>query len=114
ILYIYAVEEFGKAILLKQKKEDATKKGLREIIDDVGIFSDHDKKIDEAKKVLKSRYTKLHLLDVSKASSFPNGLQFVPLDELLSTDDFLSEKDRVSLLLVDYDVKKQKWVNVED
>lgn len=115
ILYIYAVEEFGKAILLKQKKDDATKSGLSEIKDDIGIFSDHDKKIEEAKKVLKSRYTKLHLLDISKtSSSFPDGIQWVGLDELLSTNDFLSQKDRVSLLLVNYDVKKNKWVNVED
>lgn len=114
ILYIYAVEEFGKAILLKQKKDDTIKKGLSEIIDDIGIFSDHDTKIDEAKKVLKSRFTKLQLLDVTKASSSTDSIQWVSLDELLSTDEFLSEKDRVSLLLVDYDIKKGKWINVED
>lgn len=114
ILYIYAVEEFGKAIMLKQKKDHAIKNKLSEITDDIGIFWNHDTKIGEAKQVLKSRFTKLQLLDIKKSASSLADIQFVPLEELLSTDEFLSEKDRVSLLLVDYDIVKNKWINVDD
>ncbi|MGB6463676.1 MAG: hypothetical protein WBF38_05580 [Nitrosotalea sp.] len=113
--YTFAVEEFGKAILLDDNKKDAISKGKNKIENDDITFCQHDKKIKRALEILKDPATKIPLIDESKIPILDLNQSII--DQIPAFTDvkdfpyegyFLSFDNRMSLMYVDYDEKKPK------
>ena len=103
IFHTYAIEEFGKALMLEEKKLDACKKGEDEV-EDKKTFSSHELKIAKALALLGSWGLPAGIKSIEK----PTTPYFKDLKDL---GDFATEKNRVNLLLVDYDDKEKEWVD---
>lgn len=124
IYYTFAVEEFGKAILLNERKKSAKSKGEKIICDDDITFRVHDAKIKKAEEVLQDPATKIRLIDESKILAFvPNPqpsddentyMEFKDVREFPYRGNFLSFDNRMSLMYVDYDEDKKKWKDIEE
>lgn len=102
VIYSYAVEEFGKAVLLTQIKNAAVAESAEIVYDEV-TFGDHTVKFEEAGHEISDR-AKI------KKWEFPIGEFGEPKD----MGEFLSEENRLKLLLVDYDEVKGKWKDEPD
>jgi AbiV family abortive infection protein len=120
IHYTFAVEEFGKALLLNDRKKDAIKKDWKMISNDDITFRNHDVKIKRAEAELKDPTIGISLIDISKipeldlsqdiAEQIP---QFTDVREFPSKGKFLSFENRMSLMYVDYDTNKLEWKEVD-
>lgn len=98
ILYYYSLEEFGKALILKNRVMENSSQYEIEVSD---FFYDHDKKIEEARKILGDK------ADIIQYKEFPSDGQFHTLEEDRAVvDDF---KSRSSLWLIDYDSATHSW-----
>lgn len=122
IHYTFAVEEFGKAILLNDRKKEALYYGDTMVSDDKITFSNHDEKIKRAEEVLKDPMTKIRLIDVNQVQ--PLDLtkdiieqipQFTDVSKFpYKPDNFLSFDNRMSLMYADYDETTGKWKDVDE
>ena len=119
INYTFAVEEFGKALLLNDRKKEAISKGWKMISNDDITFRDHDAKIKRAEAELKDPAIGISLIDESKIPIFDLNpsidqiLAFTDVREFPSKGKFLSFENRISLMYVDYDTNKQEWRDIE-
>lgn len=121
IHYTFAVEEFGKAVLLDDKKKEAAKNGKIIIENDDITFSSHTEKIKSAEEVLQDPSTKMRLIDESKIPVLDLNQdiieqipEFTDVKEFPYKGDFLSLENRISLMYVDYDEDAKKWKDMED
>lgn len=121
IHYTFAVEEFGKAILLNEQKKEAIQKGETMICNDDVTFCDHNAKIKKAEDALVDPSTKIRLIDESKIPAIDVTQditeqipQFTDVKEFPYKGNFLSFENRMSLMYVDYDEDKQKWNDVDE
>lgn len=110
VLYTFAVEEFGKACLLKKMKDKATQQNLTVISNDNIIFTDHDAKIKEAEATFKNTTSKIRVIDLTAVPEFKQGMEveFKTVEKFATSGDYLSFGNRLDALYVDY--KNNKWV----
>jgi AbiV family abortive infection protein len=117
ILFTFAVEEFGKALYLFERKKDAEEKGLDMIKNDPVTFKDHDEKLKKAESYNPSLGVKLidestiPTLDPKKlleSIDMPE-FQFKGRDEFQYEGSFLRFENRLNLLYVDYDEERKAW-----
>ncbi len=100
ILYYYAVEEFGKAVMLKQKKNDAILLNQKDV-DVSDFFYNHDKKIEAARIEIGKD------IDILEYNPIPDDGQFHDLVERGPViRDFF---ERSSVFLTDYDPISRTW-----
>lgn len=106
IVYMFAVEEFGKAVLLKERKDDAKSKGLSEIVNDDVTFNKHDKKIERAFDTVNNSLARIKLYEEVEAIPFGQELKF---QEFKEKGEFVDVDNRLALLFVDYNKKTKKF-----
>lgn len=103
VLYYYSLEEYGKAIKLKQDKEDATKTKIK-IIDPSNWFFKHDKKIE----AVRSRHE--NMLDITNKGILSITLGDVHVDHSKHNELLIKTfLDRSNFFLIGYDEEKDKW-----
>ncbi|MDE1845409.1 MAG: AbiV family abortive infection protein [Thaumarchaeota archaeon] len=110
VLYTFAVEEFGKACLLKKMKNTAQQQSLTTITKDTVTFHDHDAKIKEAESTFKNPTSKIRVIDIAKVPEYnPNvEIEFKTVEGYATSGDFLGFDNRLDALYVDY--KNNTWV----
>lgn len=110
ILYTFAIEEFGKACLLKKNRDNATT-GQLTITDNV-TFTDHKARINEAKSNLTCPEIKILTIDISQIPQFgTSSVEFKPITSFPIQGDFLSHENRMAVMYVDYE--NNQWVEKE-
>lgn len=124
VLYYYAMEEFGKAIKLKESKQEAEKNNIQNI-NVTSWFMNHQKKIERIHEIygndlhiLKSKELTLEPIDL-KNFKFPQDKQlfFNQLSENIKFEPIEYEDaiftnyqgDRSNLFLTNYDQDKKTW-----
>lgn len=113
VFYSYAVEEFGKAVLLKQNKQSS-----KDPVEDQVAFGEHKKKFEVALKELNNGQIEIpfhKFNDFGELKVGENGnitvLRPLPTFEEFTTDGkYLSVDNRLDILFVDYiNGKWQTW-----
>jgi AbiV family abortive infection protein len=113
VLYIAALEEFGKALLLIEKRKLALEDGCDTIRDDRTTFSCHELRLETVRR---HRPVLFGAIDVDAVEAKwlgevkPEHFKFMPPELMpMKVYDVLSFLGRNSLLYVDYDIEKGKW-----
>lgn len=110
VLYTFAVEEFGKACLLKKSKDNAQQRNIPIISNDNVTFTDHDAKIREAEATFTNPTSRIRVIDLNTVPEFqPNmEIEFRTVENFATSGDYLSFSNRLDALYVDY--KNNNWV----
>lgn len=116
IFYSFAVEEFGKAVMLKERKKSAADP----IVDEI-TFKKHEEKITAALSELNNREVGIPIFKEIEPSGeilYENGeiivkgeLKFAPMEQI---GEYLTVDNRLDLLFVDYNEKERRWQTWKD
>lgn len=117
IFYSFAVEEFGKAVLLRCNKQHT-----EPVITDEVSFYDHREKISAAVAELKNKYIAVPIYEdiepTSEITVDDDGKLVVKgtpeFQEMVQKGEFLGLNTRLDVLFVDYNEKEKKWQTWKD